>query len=36
MFGVNPPKFVHLPLILTDDGKKLSKRDPTAPIKNLK
>lgn len=35
LFGVQPPKFVHLPLIFTANGKKLSKRDPTAPIVNL-
>ena len=36
VLGVKPPLFVHLPLIFTNDGKKLSKRDPTAPIANLK
>jgi glutamyl/glutaminyl-tRNA synthetase len=36
IFGVEPPKFIHLPLIYTADGKKLSKRDPTAPIINLR
>ncbi len=25
-FGVEPPKFAHIPLILTQDGKKMSKR----------
>lgn len=36
IFALNPPTFMHLPLIYTSDGKKLSKRDPTAPIANLK
>ena len=27
---------MHLPLIIGPDGKKLSKRDPTAPVNNLK
>jgi glutamyl-tRNA synthetase len=27
---------MHLPLIFSSDGKKLSKRDPTAPISNLR
>jgi nondiscriminating glutamyl-tRNA synthetase len=31
-----PPIFIHLPLVFTTDGKKLSKRDPTAPINNMK
>lgn len=36
MLEAKPPKFMHLPLIFTAEGKKLSKRDPTSPIKNLK
>lgn len=33
---INHPVFFHLPLIFTADGKKLSKRDPSAPIDNLR
>lgn len=36
ILGVKPPIFAHLPLIYTHDGKKLSKRDPTAPVAGLK
>lgn len=36
ILGVQPPIFMHLPLIFSSDGKKLSKRDPTAPISNLR
>ena len=32
MLAKQPPIFMHLPLILSADGKKLSKRDPTSPI----
>jgi glutamyl-tRNA synthetase len=31
-FGVEPPKFAHIPLILNHEGKKLSKRDGGASI----
>ena len=30
--GVKPPKFAHIPLILNDDGSKMSKRDQGASI----
>ncbi len=36
LLRVRPPVFMHLPLVFTADGKKLSKRDPTAPIANLR
>ena len=36
MLSQEPPKFMHLPLILSADGKKLSKRDPTSPIRELR
>lgn len=36
LLGQKPPVFMHLPLIFTADGKKLSKRDPTAPVDSLK
>jgi glutamyl/glutaminyl-tRNA synthetase len=35
VFGQKPPVFMHLPVITGKDGKKLSKRDPTAPIKDI-
>lgn len=31
-FGVEPPKFAHIPLILNNDGSKMSKRDDGAAI----
>jgi glutamyl-tRNA synthetase len=31
-FGVNPPKYAHLPLILNADGTKMSKRDTGASL----
>ena len=34
--GINPPKFAHTPLILNEDGKKLSKRDGVTSIKEFK
>lgn len=36
MLEAKIPTFMHLPLICGPDGKKLSKRDPTAPVSNLK
>lgn len=30
-FGVTPPVFAHMPLILNQDGSKMSKRDVGAP-----
>jgi len=33
-FGVNPPQFAHIPLILNDEGKKMSKRDDGAAVKD--
>ena len=33
-FGVTPPMFAHIPLILNDDGKKMSKRDTGAAVKD--
>ena len=32
-FGVEPPKFAHIPLILNPDGSKMSKRDQGAALK---
>ena len=32
-FGVEPPKFAHIPLILNNDGSKMSKRDTGASMK---
>ena len=36
VLGAKLPVFVHLPLIFSMEGKKLSKRDPTAPVANLR
>ena len=36
ILGARVPIFMHLPLIFTAEGKKLSKRDPTAPVNSLK
>jgi len=33
-FGVEPPQFAHIPLILNDSGKKMSKRDEGAAVKD--
>lgn len=33
-FGVEPPVFAHIPLILNDNGKKMSKRDEGAAVKD--
>lgn len=33
-FGVEPPIFAHIPLILNEDGKKMSKRDQGAAVKD--
>jgi glutamyl-tRNA synthetase len=33
-FGVEPPKFAHLPLILNPDGSKMSKRDTGASVQS--
>ncbi len=33
-FGVKPPIFAHIPLILNDSGKKMSKRDEGAAVKD--
>ncbi len=33
-FGVEPPQFAHIPLILNDNGKKMSKRDEGAAVKD--
>ena len=33
-FGVEPPIFAHIPLILNDSGKKMSKRDEGAAVKD--
>ncbi|MBI2925278.1 MAG: hypothetical protein HYY24_06185 [Verrucomicrobia bacterium] len=31
-FGVEPPKYAHIPLILNPDGSKMSKRDTGASL----
>lgn len=33
-FGVNPPQYAHIPLILNPDGSKMSKRDKGAHVTN--
>jgi len=32
--GINTPDYMHLPVVISDDGKKLSKRFGTDPVKN--
>jgi glutamyl-tRNA synthetase len=36
VLGAEVPKFLHLPLILNHNGKKLAKRDPTSSLVTLK
>jgi len=36
VFGTTPPRYLHLPLIQNQNGKKLAKRDPTSSLVTLK
>jgi glutamyl/glutaminyl-tRNA synthetase len=36
VLGASVPKYLHLPLIQNQNGKKLAKRDPTSSLVTLK